>query len=392
MTDLDSVRASIDVALNPPAPRGVGPARRAFRHALLRLSRAHARHQQGIDRALLALIGSLETRVADARARIERLEELPARTDRIADRVDEIVARNRALTEQTHALHERSGLLERHVGSLQGLAAEIRAVPDPRELGFEQFEDETAGSVIGYRQAKAPIAPDDTYVSFEDAFRQSEDVIRERQAPYVSLLARHAPVLDAGCGRGELLELLREKGVSAYGIDLDPGMVARARAKDLDVTQGDAVAHLEGLPDGSLGAVFAAQLVEHLPYEQLLTFLRAVRQKLEPGGMLIAETVNPHAPRALKNFWIDLTHQHPIFPEVLLTLCRGIGFTSAYVFHPGGTGNFDADQEHCGDYAIVAERGGEAEHQDAGAEAEHQDASAEAEREDAGGESAATAG
>ena len=379
MTDLDSVRASIDVALNPPAPRGVRPARRAFRHALLRLSRAHARHQQGIDRALLALIGSLETRVTDARARIERLDELPARTDRIADRVDEIAAR---LTEQTHALSERSGLLERHVGSLQSLAAELRAVPDPRELGFEQFKDETAGSVIGYRQAHAPIAPDDTYVSFEDAFRQSEDVIRERQAPYVSLLAGHAPVLDAGCGRGELLELLREKGVSAYGIDLDPGMVARARAKDLDVRRGDAVAHLEGLPDGSLGAVFAAQLVEHLPYEQLLTFLRAVREKLEPGGMLIAETVNPHAPRALKNFWIDLTHQHPIFPEVLLTLCRGIGFTSAYVFHPGGTGDFDADQEHCGDYAIVAERGGEAQHQDAGAEAE---------REDVGGESAPTA-
>ena len=74
---------------------------------------------------------------------------------------------------------------------------------------------------------------------------------------------------------------------------------------------------------------------------------------------MILETVNPHAPAALKNFWIDLTHQHPVFPEVLLILCRGAGFGSAYVFHPGGTGDVDADREQVGDYALIAERSGE---------------------------------
>ena len=61
---------------------------------------------------------------------------------------------------------------------------------------------------------------------FEDVFRLSEDVIRERQRPYVSLLEGRQPVLDVGCGRGEFLELLRADGIAARGVDLDPGMVA----------------------------------------------------------------------------------------------------------------------------------------------------------------------
>ena len=85
-------------------------------------------------------------------------------------------------------------------------------------------------------------------------------------------------------------------------------------------------------------------------------FLRQSRRALLPDGLLIVETVNPHSPTALKNFWFDLTHQHPVFPEVLLTLCRSIGFRSAYVFHPGGTGDVDRDRTQAGDYALIAER------------------------------------
>ena len=69
--------------------------------------------------------------------------------------------------------------------------------------------------------------------------------------------------------------------------------------------------------------------------------------------MLIAETVNPHCPSRLKTFWVDLTHQQPIFPEVALAMCRDAGFESAYVFAPG----FDS-YEHArfesSAYAVVA--------------------------------------
>jgi hypothetical protein len=66
------------------------------------------------------------------------------------------------------------------------------------------------------------------------------------------------------------------------------------------------------------------------------------------------ETVNPHSVPALKTFWVDLTHRHPIFPEVALALCEITGFESAYVFHPNGTGEVEVDRHETGEYAVVA--------------------------------------
>ena len=68
----------------------------------------------------------------------------------------------------------------------------------------------------------------------------------------------------------------------------------------------------------------------------------------------MAETVNPHAPHALKTFWTDPTHQHPLFPEVLLVLCRLAGFPSAYAFHPLGSGHVEDDRSRESEYAVVA--------------------------------------
>jgi SAM-dependent methyltransferase len=364
VTDIDSTRESIELALEPPPPVRIGALRRLVRRFLLRLGQGHARHQQQINRQLVELIGSLEMRLGSALGNVD------ARVAGLERATQELSARSHAVAEQAGALAARVGELERRLGPVESFAAQIQAVPDPDVLGLERFEAAEAGTVIGYRHAAPPVPPEDDYVAFEDVFRLSEDVIRERQRPYLSLLGGRQPVLDAGCGRGEFLELLRDAGVPARGVDLDPGMVARARAKGVDVEQGDLVVHLNRVEDGSLGVVFTAQVVEHLPYTELLAFLRLACQKLQPSGLLIAETVNPHAPGTLKSFWTDPTHQRPIFPEVLLTLCRGIGFASAYFFHPGGTGDVDADRHRRGDYAIVAERREASEQDEAASEPE----------------------
>jgi hypothetical protein len=100
--------------------------------------------------------------------------------------------------------------------------------------------------------------------------------------------------------------------------------------------------------------MFAAQVVEHLDAEQLTELLALMQRKLAPGGLAIMETVNPHNPAALKAFWTDTTHHHPLFPEVLLAFCRLSGFDSGEVRFPVQTGNFDADVYSNRDYAVVA--------------------------------------
>jgi SAM-dependent methyltransferase len=175
-------------------------------------------------------------------------------------------------------------------------------------------------------QPRAAALPD--YFAFESRMRGSTDEIRRRQRAYVEDLRDHAPVLDVGCGRGELLGLLREAGIEARGVDADADMAAFARGEGLDVEQADALEYLERLDDGSLGGIFAGQVVEHLPPPVLLRLLELAHAKLRPGGMLIAETINPLSPLALRNYFADLTHTQPLVPETLAVLARHAGFAA----------------------------------------------------------------
>jgi O-antigen chain-terminating methyltransferase len=133
-------------------------------------------------------------------------------------------------------------------------------------------------------------------------------------------------------------------------------MVARCREKGLDVDFADAATHLRGHEDDSVPGIFAAQVVEHLNAEQLTELLELTQRKLAPGGLAIVETVNGHNPAALKAFWTDTTHHHPLYPEVLLALCRLAGFESGEVRFPQETGDFNADIYSNRDYAVFARK------------------------------------
>jgi SAM-dependent methyltransferase len=173
-------------------------------------------------------------------------------------------------------------------------------------------------------QPAAAAVPD--YFAFEARMRGSTADVGERQRPYVDDFRAAAPVLDVGCGRGELLVLLRAAGIEARGVDADADMVAFARGEGLDVEQADALAYLEALPDASIGGIFAGQVVEHLPPAVLFRFLQLAARKLRPGGLLVAETINPLSPLALRSYFADLTHAQPLVPETLELLAKQAGF------------------------------------------------------------------
>src|SRR5690606_14509362 len=168
------------------------------------------------------------------------------------------------------------------------------------------------------------------YVGFEDRFRGSRAVIRERFESYVPFFTGTRDVLDVGCGRGEFLELLRDAGVNARGIDLNHEMAELCRSRGLDVTEADAVGYLSRQPDASLGGIFSAQVVEHLQPSYLLQFLELAFHKLRPGGRLVLETLNPACWVAFFESYIrDITHVWPLHPETLQYLVVASGFPSA---------------------------------------------------------------
>ena len=98
---------------------------------------------------------------------------------------------------------------------------------------------------------------DGFYKAFEEKFRGPRELIKKRLSIYLpivdALYQLYDPftAVDLGCGRGEWLEILNEKGVKVKGVDLDEGMLALCREKGLDVINGDAISFLKGLPDES---------------------------------------------------------------------------------------------------------------------------------------------
>ena len=170
------------------------------------------------------------------------------------------------------------------------------------------------------------------YVAFENAFRGSRDDIREKLGSYVALFASSAPVVDLGCGRGEFLELLREAGIAARGVEGNASAVAACVAASLDVTHGDLLSFLRAAAAGSLGGVFAAQVAEHLPPAVLQAMLAESFRVLRPGGVLVLETVNPASPAGFFDVYIrDLTHERPLHPDTLRFLAAAQGFTDVRI-------------------------------------------------------------
>jgi 2-polyprenyl-3-methyl-5-hydroxy-6-metoxy-1,4-benzoquinol methylase len=288
----------------------------------------------------------------------------------------------RALTDQlaatqTARLEQRTRVLEQHVtgiAAFQEAAAEhlkaltdqlssttaratelsqrLYAIPYMHDKDRFSYSGEGGACVLGFRGRRSTNA--DLYVGFEDIFRGSEPFVRDRLRVYVPLLKNYERVIEIGCGRGELLDLLREAGVSATGVDTDEAMVERCRAKGHTVEHDDGIRFLRAQANASIPAIFSAQVVEHLPYEEFISFLELSCTKLRPGGQLIFETVNPHAIEAFKTFWTDLTHNRPIFPEVAVAWCWLTGFEQAYVFFPTGTGDLEQDRSIRGEYAVIA--------------------------------------
>ncbi|HYP14572.1 MAG TPA: class I SAM-dependent methyltransferase, partial [Bryobacteraceae bacterium] len=164
------------------------------------------------------------------------------------------------------------------------------------------------------------------YARFADRFRGSEEYVRKNLDVYRPFLAGCSAVLDIGCGRGEFLELMRETGVSARGIDLDSESVGLCRSKGLEATVADL---FDFLPNSGseFDAIFASQVVEHLPPERLPDMVRLCHASLRPNGLLIFETPNPECLAIFAtHFYLDPTHTRPVPPPLAVFYLEEAGF------------------------------------------------------------------
>ncbi len=175
-------------------------------------------------------------------------------------------------------------------------------------------------------EAPDSMALDINYFRFEEQFRGSREDIKQRQSNFINYFIGCSNVLDIGCGRGEFLELSKDHGIGAKGVDIDDTMVDYCLSKGLNVVKDEAISYLEKLDDKSLDGIFIDQVVEHLEPDYLIKLLALCYQKLKYSHYIVIETVNPLSLFSFANFYIDLTHTKPVHPETLKFLLNSSGF------------------------------------------------------------------
>lgn len=177
------------------------------------------------------------------------------------------------------------------------------------------------------RQELHPWFPRQRHV---EAFRGSRAELLER---YDGLARRFADctgrVVDVGCGRGELVELLVAMGIDVTGVEIDIDLVRDATARGLPVEHGDAVAWLEAGGDARLDGISLIDVVEHLTAQQVVDIVALAARKLRPGGRIIVQSLNPRSLHAVADaFSLDPTHVAPVHPAYLRFLLEEAGFAS----------------------------------------------------------------
>jgi len=291
-----------------------------------------------------------------------------------------MLKRQVAVMERTEELHRRFAALEQQVAAVLAAGETVRertshsATPGEDQLSelglrinrmredltlqsrrvailIEEFQkgrpehSEAVTAVQAEMAAAAEMIPanDEQYLAFDDVLRAPQMRVKSLQTEYLPYLKEHGlgtdamSVVDIGCGPGEWLELLRENGFVASGVERNSRIVETSLRKGLKVERADALEYLQHAAESSFGAVTALHFVEHLPYESLTAFLDETLRVLKPGGCLILETPNPeNVLVGSYTFYMDPTHVRPLPSSLLKLLVEGRGFSDVEIrnLHP----------------------------------------------------------
>lgn len=332
-----------------------------------------------------AAIARVEAAVAVEAATRERHEvESRASTGRLEGELHELAGELRRLGSHSSA---ETAAREGVQTDVRSLAQRVAAVADrierlqleSRLARLERARTArpaiTAAPREGAIASEQVSAPSFDYETFEARFRPEESV-RERQQSYVELLRGQKRVVDLGCGRGELIEMLQAEGVSAYGVEIDPDFIALLEEKGIEVVGKDAITHLAELEVGAVDGIVGSHLIEHLTAAAVSALVTSAAEKLAEGGIFVLETPNPESLVAGSiNFHRDLTHVRPIHPDTLAFLCESAGFSDVEIrrlspvpeaerLPPPGDATLDGIVERLNDllfgyqdYAVIARRG-----------------------------------
>jgi 2-polyprenyl-3-methyl-5-hydroxy-6-metoxy-1,4-benzoquinol methylase len=313
-------------------------------HLVRALGDEQAAREKALDGLTLVLRDEQRTSEKAFQTLFQRLTEESARLQNEAAMIEErLVALSDARrTEGQLFARELSAEMQKLFHKQQELRAETALQGERVTRLLDEAGRRLTGPLKSHRlkafAAEADHALDALYLSLENQFRGTGAEVKQRLRVYLPTVKesrvgrKQTPILDVGCGRGEWLELLREEGLSASGVDSNRVMIQQCRELELKVTQADLMDHLRSMPDASLGAITGFHIIEHLPVETLIKFLDETVRVVKPGGLVILETPNPQNVLVGScNFYFDPTHRNPLPSPIMKFLLESRGYTGVEV-------------------------------------------------------------
>jgi O-antigen chain-terminating methyltransferase len=283
------------------------------------------------------LINSLKESITINLQLISEIAILRSRLETLEIKLDE---QQKTVYSKIENFDKRLVAVDSRIQEIQEINENLDAVNE-RVQGLDSYL--SSMYAIGQRINEDRHLLDALYVAFEDRFRGSREEIRERLKVYLPLLEQakvgtcESSILDLGCGRGEWLELLRDSGFTARGIDINRIAIEQCRTRGLEAIEADVIAYLQSLPDASLSAVTGFHIIEHLPFEALIKLFDETVRVLNHGGLAIFETPNPeNVLVGSYKFYLDPTHRNPLPSSVVkfLAQSRGLSNVTILKLHP----------------------------------------------------------
>ena len=276
---------------------------------------------------------------------ITHINALQNRVLRLEDEIDSLSSKHREYVTKSGTNIDELHTLYRNLEEANAkLASQIETKAEKFTIELQDFYEEQApeymrhaieGFGLSSQQREQLNQSDLYYLLFENVF-YNHQAVKEKQKiylPYIQNLAESSlKWLDIGCGRGEFMEILASASLSAQGVEINTIEYETLQSRGFEVYHDDAVNFLSK-SEVSFRGISALQVVEHLEYRYLKDMLRWSYEKIEQGGMIILETINPRNELGLANFYMDETHKRPLPAEMMAFLLEWMGFVDVKIVY-----------------------------------------------------------
>lgn len=138
-------------------------------------------------------------------------------------------------------------------------------------------------------------------------------------------------VLDIGVGRGEMITCMKDWGYANYlGIDISKSTVEYCKKLNLNVEFAEDTGAWLRAHENSFSLITLLDVLEHIPKQQVIPFLKDLKTALKPGGVLIIQVPNLQAPDGQLHRYNDFTHESGFIENSLKQVLLAAGFKTFY--------------------------------------------------------------